>query len=63
MANDLWGRMRRDCAGLAEGQRQNVEQAVRRSGSKVVAHMLFALRDGLDADTFARCMQVLEQKC
>lgn len=63
MADDLWGRMRRDCAGLAEGQRQNVEQAVRRSGSKVAAHMLFALRDGLDADTFARCMQVLEQKC
>lgn len=62
MADDLWGRMRKDCIGLEEEQRQNVEQAVKRSGSKVAAHILFALRDGLDADTFARCMQVLEEK-
>ena len=62
MADDLWGRMRKDCIGLEEEQRENVEQAVKRSGSKVAAHILFALRDGLDADTFARCMQALEKK-
>lgn len=62
MADDLWGRMRKDCIGLEEDERQNVEQAVKRSGSKVAAHILFALRDGLDADTFAHCMQVLEEK-
>ena len=60
MADDLWGRMRKDCAGLEDGQRHSVEEAVKRSGSKVAAHLLYALRDGLDADTFARCMQVLE---
>ena len=60
MANDLWGRMRKDCMALEEGQRRSVEEAVRRSGSKVTAHLLYALRDGLDADTFAHCMQVLE---
>ena len=59
-AEDLWGRMRKDCAGLEEGQRERVEQAVRRSGSKVTAHLLYALRDGLDTDTFARCMDILE---
>lgn len=61
-AGDLWGRMRKDCAMLDTDQRVRVEQAVRRSGSKVTAHILYALRDGLDADTFAQCMQVLEGK-
>lgn len=61
MADDLWGRMRKECAGLDDTQRIHVEQAAKRSGSKVAAHILFALRDGLDADTFAHCMQVLER--
>ena len=61
MADDLWGRMRKECTELDDTQRIHVEQAAKRSGSKVVAHILFALRDGLDADTFAQCMQVLER--
>lgn len=61
MADDLWGRMKKDCAGLDDSQRRHVEQAAKRSSSKVTAHILFALRDGLDADTFAHCMQVLEK--
>lgn len=62
MADDLWGRMRKDCSGLDESQRQGVEQAAKRSGSKVTAHMLYALRDGLDTDTFVRCLDILEGK-
>lgn len=61
-AADLWGRMRADCATLSETERQRVEAAAKRSGSKVVAHVLYALRDGLDGDTFAQCMQILEGK-
>lgn len=61
MAEDLWGRMRKECKMLDDEQHMRMEQAVKRSGGKVAAHMLYALRDGLDADTFARCMQVLEQ--
>ena len=61
-ADDLWGRMRKDCSKLEDGQRRHVEEAVRRSGSKVAAHILFALRDGLDTDAFARCMNILEGK-
>lgn len=60
-ADDLWGRMRKDCVELDEHQRRQVEQAVKRSAGKVTAHLLFALRDGLDTDTFTRCMRVLEQ--
>ena len=62
MADDLWGRMRRDCADVDEDQRSHIEQAVKRSGSKVAAHMLYVLRDGLDTDTFAHCMDILEGK-
>ena len=62
MADDLWGRMRKECAGLDESQRSHVEQAAKRSGSKVTAHILYALRDELDTDTFARCMDILEGK-
>ena len=62
VADDLWGRMRKDCSKLEDGQRRHVEEAVRRSGSKVAAHILFALRDGLDTDAFARCMNILEEK-
>ena len=62
MADDLWGRMRKECAGLDDTQRIHVEQAAKRSGSKVTAHILYALRDGLDTDTFARCMDILEGK-
>ena len=62
MADDLWGRMRKDCAGLEDSQRRCIEQAVKRSGSKVAAHMLYVLRDGLDTDTFAHCMDILEGK-
>ena len=61
MAEDLWGRMRKECAGLEDSQRRCIEEAAKRSGSKVAAHILYALRDGLDADTFAQCMQVLER--
>ena len=60
LSEDQWGRMKNDCKALSEAERQKVEQAVKRSGSKVIAHVLFTLRDGLDADTFARCMDVLE---
>ena len=62
MADDLWGRMRRDCSDVDEDQRSHIEQAVKRSGSKVAAHMLYVLRDGLDTDTFAHCMDILEGK-
>lgn len=61
MAEDLWGRMRRECAALDQPQRERIEQAVKRSGSKVTAHILYALRDGLDTDTFRRCLEVLEK--
>lgn len=60
-AEDLWGRMHKDCAALAEKEHQIVEAAAKRSGEKVVAHVLYALRDRLDADTFARCMNILEE--
>lgn len=59
-ADDLWGRMRKDCAWLDECQRGRVEQAAKRSAARVTAHLLYALRDRLDTDTFIRCMQVLE---
>lgn len=62
MADDLWGRMRKDCSGLEAGQRNLVEQAARRSAGKVTAHILYALRDGLDTAAFARCMEILEEK-
>ena len=57
-----WGRMKKDCSDLSDEQTKRVEQTVKRSGSKVTAHILYALRDGLDADTFARCMDILEEK-
>ncbi|MDD7641198.1 MAG: glutamyl-tRNA reductase [bacterium] len=60
ISEDLWGRMRKECTTLADEQRMHIEQAVRRSGDKVAAHMLYALRDGLDAESFAHCLQVLE---
>ena len=60
-AEDLWGRMHRDCAGLSEEQRQAVRAAAVRSGGKVYAHLLYLLRDGLDADTFSHCMELLER--
>ena len=60
-ADDLWGRMHKDCAGLSEEQRQAVRAAAVRSGSKVYAHLLYLLRDGLDADTFSQCLELLER--
>lgn len=60
-AEDLWGRMHRDCADLSCEQRENVRAAAVRSGSKVYAHLLYLLRDGLDADTFSRCLELLEE--
>ncbi len=60
-AEDLWGRMHKDCAGLSDEQRGIVRAAAVRSGSKVYAHLLYLLRDGLDADTFSRCMELLER--
>ena len=62
MADDLWGRMKKECAELEDEQRERVEKAVKRSGSKVSAHLLYVLRDGLDTDTFARCMDILEDR-
>lgn len=62
MGADLWGRMRKECAVLDEPQREWIEQAVKRSGSKVTAHILYALRDGLDTDTFLHCLEILEKK-
>ena len=61
-SEDQWGRMKKDCSELSDEQTKRVEQTVKRSGSKVTAHLIFALRDGLDADTFARCMDILEGK-
>ena len=61
-SEDQWGRMKKDCSDLSDEQTKRVEQTVKRSGSKVTAHLIFALRDGLDADTFARCMDILEGK-
>ena len=60
-ADDLWGRMHRDCAGFTDEQRELVRSAAVRSGGKVYAHLLYLLRDGLDADTFSRCMELLER--
>lgn len=62
MGADLWGRMRKECAVLDQPQREWIEQAVKRSGSKVTAHILYALRDELDTDTFRRCLEILEKK-
>lgn len=61
-AADLWGRMRADCAAFSEEEKKRVEAAAKRSGSKVVAHVLYALRDGLDGDTFAQCLRILEER-
>lgn len=61
-SEDLWGRMRKDCTGLSDEQRERLKQSVKRCGNKVTAHILYALRDGLDTDTFARCMNILEEK-
>lgn len=60
-ADDLWGRMHRDCARFTDEQRELVRSAAVRSGGKVYAHLLYLLRDGLDADTFSRCMELLER--
>jgi hypothetical protein len=39
-----------------------MEELIRQKGSQVVAHVLYALRDGLDPETFAHCIEILEEK-
>jgi hypothetical protein len=62
---DLWGRIKKTVASmdtLTEAQRHELEQMIRQKGSQVVARVLYALRDGLDPETFIHCMDILEEK-
>jgi glutamyl-tRNA reductase len=62
--SDLWGRVRKTAAvvdTLPPAGRQELEQVLRQKGSQVVARVLYALRDGLDPEAFAQCMDILEE--
>jgi glutamyl-tRNA reductase len=63
--DDLWGRMKKTVAamdGVTDAQQRDMEELIRQKGSQVVAHVLYALRDGLDPETFAHCIEILEEK-
>jgi hypothetical protein len=48
--------------GVTDAQQRDMEELIRQKGSQVVAHVLYALRDGLDPETFAHCIEILEEK-
>ncbi len=58
-AKDLCGRMEKPLRQVEEPQREALVLALKNSGSKVAAKMLFALRDELEADRFRECLEIL----
>jgi hypothetical protein len=61
---DLWGRVKKTSAAVEElepEKRGELEQVLRQKGSQVVSHVLYALRDGLEPEVFAQCMDILEE--
>ncbi len=61
-AADICGRLEKPFRQTQTGQREKLLEAVAGSSHKVAARMLFALRDGLDTDTFRECLEILEQE-
>ncbi len=61
-ARDLCGRLEKPFRQVEREQCRELLLAVENSGSKVTAGLLFALRDGLDTDTFRECLEILERK-
>lgn len=64
-ATDLWGRTNyriRQKLELDEGQQAVIEQSAKEAGEKVVAHLLFSLRDELDTDTFRQLLEILDRR-
>ena len=61
-AEDLCGRLEKPFRRVEEKQRRELLSAVESSESKVAARLLFALRDGLDTDTFRECLEILDRK-
>lgn len=61
-AADICGRLEKPFRQTQTGQREKLLEAVAGSSHKVAARMLFALRDGLDTDTFRECLEILKQE-
>lgn len=61
-AADLCGRMEKPLRQIEGEQRKNLAEALESSADKVTARLLFALRDGLDAECFRECLEILEQR-
>lgn len=61
-AQDLCGRLEKPFRQVEQGRCRELLLAVETSESKVTARLLFALRDGLDTDTFRECLEILERK-
>lgn len=61
-ALDLCGRLEKPFRQMEASRRDTLLEAVENSADKVAARMLFALRDGLDTDSFRDCLEVLERK-
>ena len=61
-ARDLCGRLEKPFRRMEREQCRELLLAVEDSESKVTAKLLFALRDGLDTDTFRECLEILERK-
>lgn len=59
-AKDLCGRMEKPLRQVEEPEREEVLLALKNSGSKVAAKMLYALRDELEADRFRECLEILK---
>lgn len=60
-AEDICGRMEKSLRKLQEPQRDELASALKNSGSKVAAKMMYALRDELEADRFRECLEILEK--
>lgn len=60
-ALDVCGRLEKPFRQVEWEQRRILMEAVEKSVNKVTARLLFALRDGLDADRFRDCLEILEQ--
>lgn len=64
-ADDLCWRLKKPLRYVAtaeEGWQEKLLEAIGNSGHKVAARMIFALRDGLNTDTFRECLEILQQE-
>lgn len=61
-AADVCGRLEKPFKEIEETERERLLAAVESSADKVIARMLFALRDELEVETFQECLEILENK-